>query len=170
MTDIPLLHYRLESYVLTNAPKQAGFVLCIPTSTLGLLSKLRVSEEQAQHLQKMCNTRLHNLWEAKMIRKSLLKSAHVRLWENSPVPRFFTADPIFGGSLGADPETFGRLCSPETMAWLGDEVAYTPHNVDNAVGAIVLTVLVATWAEWAQGQLYLMPRATRSGETAAAVL
>lgn len=159
MTNIPLLHYRLENYVLTNAPKQAGFVLSIPTSTLALLATLDASQAQTEQLQKMCDDRLHNLWEAKMIRKNLLKSAHVRLWERSPVPRFFTADPVFGGSLGADPETFGRLRSADsnTIGWLGDEVAYTPHNVDTAVGAVILTVLVATWAEWAQNLLYTLP-------------
>ncbi len=154
MTDIPLLHYRLEGYTLTNASKQAGFVLSIPTNTLALLAAQKTTEKQTERLQQMCDERLRNLWEAKMIRKGLLKSAHVRLWENSPVPRFFTADPIFGGSLGADPETFARLRSAESVGWLGNEVDYTPHNVDNAVGAIVLTVLVATWAEWAQGFLY----------------
>lgn len=31
----------------------------------------------------------------------------------------------------------------------------TPHNVDSPVAAMVMTVQIATWGEWAQGLLFL---------------
>lgn len=149
----PLL-YRLEHYALTNGPKQAGFVLCVPSSTLLELSTIETTPGQVARLAEMCKDRLHNLYAARMVRKRLLDSASVTLLGTTPVPRFFSADPVFGGSLGADPETFSRFRAPNALEWLGPEVAYTPHNVDTATTSVMLTVLVVTWAEWAQTMLY----------------
>lgn len=150
----PLL-YRFEYYDLTNAPKQAGFVFVVPSATLIELSSIETTPEQVERLADMCKTRLHNLYAAKMVRKRLLDSAGIALHGTTPVPRFFTADPVFGGSLGADPETFSRFHAPNALEWLGPEVDYTPHNVDTATTAVVLTVLAATWGEWAQSLLYV---------------
>ena len=146
--------YRFEHYALTNGPKQAGFVFVVPSPILLELSTIETTPEHVARLAEMCKDRLHNLYAARMVRKRLLDSASVTLLGTTPVPRFFSADPIFGGSLGADPETFSRFRAPNALEWLGPEVAYTPHNVDTATTSVMLTVLVVTWAEWAQTMLY----------------
>lgn len=150
----PLL-YRLDHYTLTNGPKQAGFVLSVPSSILMELSAIEVTPTHVERLSEMCTQRLDNLRQAKVIKKSMVESSSVTLYGTSPVPRFFSADPVFGGSIGADPETFSRFRAPDALEWLGPEVDYTPHNVDTAISALVLTVLVATWGEWAQALLYV---------------
>lgn len=81
------------------------------------------------------------------------QQAQIMFVEGTACPRAFIADPLFGGSLGADPEAFGRLQRPDRLDWIGPEVEYTPHNCDTPDQAIILVVLVQAWAEYARAKL-----------------
>lgn len=147
--------YRFDYYHLALGQKQGGFALAIPTETLVGLQTMSCTQEEHDRLQAMCTQRLDNLCQAKMLKKAQTKGHRITLWNFTPVPRVFCADPVFGGSLGANPQVFEQLSHPDALTWIGDEVEYTPHNVDSPVAAMIMTVQIATWGEWAQGLVHL---------------
>lgn len=143
--------YRFDGLSLVEGNKTAGFDLTIDSRALLALSHIKV--EQAQQLRVIEDAK-ERIARAKLLPKSLLKGASIMYWEDTLVPRFFQGDPTFGGSIGADPETFSRLTRPDAMQWLMDEVRYSPHNIDTAKMALALVVLAQTWGEYASHLLY----------------
>lgn len=85
--------------------------------------------------------------------KKAVGSASIGFYGDTGCPRFFVADPMFGGSIGANPETFSRLLRHDALEWLGPTVDFTPHNVDTPKTALALMLLAQTWAEWALSEL-----------------
>lgn len=143
--------HRIDGLSLVDGNKSAGFVLSVSTPALVALAKVKVEPAVQARIVERAKERIA---QAKLLPKALLKGTRIVFWENTLVPRVFAADPMFGGSIGANPETFSRLDRTDQAAWLGDEVDYTPHNCDNGKEALALMLLVQTWSEFAHSYLY----------------
>ncbi len=142
--------YRFEGLDLIPGNKTAGFVLQLEPRAFAALCAVSVTPG-AQELvnerarERLCRAGLQG-------KRSARNSAIVFLGE-SACPRYFMTDPMFGASIGCDPESFSRASQPESLEWLGPYVEYTPHNTDTPKQALTLLVLAQTWAEWAQWKL-----------------
>ncbi len=142
--------YRFVGMNLTPGNKSAGFVLEVATQALLDLSRLPVTQEEQFKVLERARERIVN---AGLMGKRAVKNVCLRFHELTGCPRFFFTDDMFGGSIGADPETFGRFERKDVLDYLGPSVDYTPHNVDTPKQALVLMLLAQTWAEWAHSVL-----------------
>jgi hypothetical protein len=144
--------YRIEGFDLLPGSKAAGFMLHVATEALARLRDVEVDLEEYQELQMRALKRLSRIDK---LPKKLLKGARIVLSSGNAMPTRFVVDEMFGGSIGADPEDMGRLADSgaEAIQRIGSDVVYTPHNCDAPVQALILHVLVQTWAEWAHDKL-----------------
>jgi len=146
--------YRFEGFDLIRGPKAAGFVLVVATEALARLHAVEVAVEEYQQLQMRALERISRIEKMK---KTLLSRAQLVLFPGTAMPMRFVTDPVFGASIGAEPETLGRLAEEGVQAveHVGSVVEYTPHNCDTPVQALMLFILAQTWAEWAHDKLLL---------------
>lgn len=138
--------YRMHGLDLMPGNKSAGFVLSVDTAALHELTHIDVSLDDQDRLVDRARERAAR---AQLGSKALRESMGLWFLGDTPVPRVFSTHPSFGGSLGADPETFSRLKGAGSVEFIGPEVDYTPHNVDRPVDAMLLMMLAQTWGEWA---------------------
>lgn len=136
--------HRMEDLTLVEGNKTAGWTLVVDSRALLALAHIKVNPETQIRVIEDAKARITR---GKLMSKAMLKHAGIAFWKDTLVPRFFQGDPMFGGSIGADPETFSRLERLDARMWLLDEVAYTAHNTDTAKMALALTVLAQTWSE-----------------------
>lgn len=144
------LQYRFDGFDLRSGNKSAGFVVTFPTRTMARLRNAQVTPEREAVLHQLTQERLMS---SGILPKRLIAECGVVLLANSACPRGFVADPVFGASVSADPEELQRLAQPSGATHIGPELRYTPHNTDSAAQALALSVLVITWAEWANAEL-----------------
>lgn len=144
--------YRFEGLDLIRGPKAAGFVLVVATEALARLHAVEVNVEEYQQLQMRALERISRIEKMK---KNLLSRAQLVLYPGTAMPTRFVTDAVFGASIGADPETLGRLAEEGVQAIerVGPVVEYTPHNCDTPMQALMLLILAQTWAEWAHVKL-----------------
>ncbi len=144
--------YRFEGLSLVPGNKTAGFDFVLASPALLTASRLEMSPEARSRLHASVLERLRH---ARLASRTDTRHLGILFHGSSWAPRAFSEDAVFGGSLGADPETFGWLERENGLAWLGEEVRYTPHNVDTPRQALRLMLLVQAWAEafqWAMPQ------------------
>lgn len=153
--------YRIDCLSLTPGNKTAGFVLVLDTGTMRRLTGIRVSEAQHDGLFKQMQERLAHAGLAPQ--RQRLQAGFALLHE-SACPRYFFTDPAFGGSIGGNLEELGWLERHDAVEWLGPTMMMTPHNVDTPADALMLMVMVQTWAEWAYGLLLLAERSAPPSE------
>lgn len=142
--------YRIDGLDLTPGNKTAGFCFSVSTQVMALLAKEPVSQEEIDRLMTRARKRLSRLVSQPA---TLAANAEILFFENTVCPRAFISDAMFGGSIGADPETFGKLLTPHPVDRIGPEVEFTPHNCDLAEQALILVVLAQTWTEYAWAKL-----------------
>ncbi|AQH05774.1 hypothetical protein A9R05_42925 (plasmid) [Burkholderia sp. KK1] len=142
--------YRIDGLDLTPGNKTAGFCFSVSTQAMAVLAKEPVLQEEIDRLMTHARKRLSRFGSDPA--KSAA-NAEILFFENTACPRAFISDAIFGGSIGADPETFGKLLTPHPLDRIGPEVEFTPHNCDLAEQALILVVLAQTWAEYAWAKL-----------------
>lgn len=141
---------RIDALSLTDGQKAAGLVLAVSVSSLKTLLDCPVEPA----IQARVNEQLRaQLLQSKLLPKKLIEGSAIVFWKNTLIPRVFHTSSL-GGSIGADPETYTRLEDPERIGWLGEEVAYTPHNCDTGKNALALMVMVQVWTEFASSVLY----------------
>jgi hypothetical protein len=140
---------RIDYMTLKPGNKTAGFFLAVAVSALKTLSTVTVTEEEHARLVEDARTRVRR---AELIPEELANGCGFELLTGG-VPRYFWVDQMFSGSLGANPDELDKISRPDQVEWLGDELMYTPHNVDAPKQALVLMILVQTWAEWAWGKI-----------------
>lgn len=155
--------YRIDHLGLHPGNKTAGFVALVSTEMLMALRAIPVSKASYDNLIQEMQDRLAR---TSLLTPKSIASCGVALLDNSACPRFFTADPMFGGSIGANPEDLLKLTRPDAVEWLGSSLAYTPHNVDLPDQALALVILFQTWAEWAREQCELAEFKARQAKTA----
>lgn len=143
--------HRMEGMNLVEGNKTAGWTFVVDSRALLALMYIKVTPEVQARITADAKARIER---AKLLPKIMLKSAGIVFWKDTLVPRVFQGDPMLGGSIGADPETFGRLERPDALMWLLDETEYTAHNTDTAKMALSLAVLATTWSEYASSYLY----------------
>ncbi len=136
--------YRFEGLSLTPGNKTAGFDFVVATRALVAASRLEMTGDERARLQTAVVERLRH---AKLASRTDTRHLGILFHGNSWAPRAFSEDAVFGGSLGADPETFGRLSNEDVLEWLGEDVRFTPHNVDAPRQALRLLLLAQAWAE-----------------------
>ncbi len=146
---------RIDFMTLQPGNKTAGFFLAVAVSALQKLSTLEVTEEERARLLEDARTRVRR---AGLLPESLIEGCGFEFLTGG-VPRYFWVDRMFGGSLGANPDELDKVSRPDQAAWLGEELQYTPHNVDAPKQALVLMILVQTWAEWAWGEILVAEHA-----------
>ncbi|WP_434716283.1 hypothetical protein [Paraburkholderia sp. A3RO-2L] len=140
---------RIDYLNLVPGNKTAGFVLAVSTRALKTLAAISVSEAEVQELNKRAQERVSR---AGLLPVALVEDCGLEL-RLGGVPSHFWVSQMFGGSIGARPEELSWLGAAQKADWLGEELEYTPHNVDTPAQALVLVILIQTWAEWAQGKL-----------------
>lgn len=142
--------YRIDGFDLVPGNKTAGFCFSVLTQALCDLIQIQVPAVEIERLMSGIHRRIERVGGS--VREAG-QQAQIMFVEGTACPRAFIADPLFGGSLGADPEAFGRLQRPDRLDWIGPEVEYKPHNCDTQDQAIILVVLVQAWAEYARAKL-----------------
>lgn len=133
--------YRFDHLDLTPGNKSAGFVFSVSTEALLSLMLRPATVHELRLILEAARTRIFN---AGLRPLSQLSGLSIGFHGATGCPRFFAADPVFGGSVGADPETFSRLEHPDKLEWIGEVVDYTPHNLDDAKGALSTMLLAQT--------------------------
>ena len=163
MSNTRFIH-RIEGFDLIPGNKRAGFLLVVDTSTLRRLSAVAASDSEIEALVYKARARA----ERGRIGTKIMRSAMgVHCYNGTCVPRVFN---VLSGSVSADPEVFAHLSSPIAHARLDVEVEYTPHNVDAPAEALLLMILVQTWAEWAANALMIDAVCRQQEQEAAASL
>lgn len=144
--------YRIEDFNLLPKQKAAGFVLVVATEALARLHDVFVAEEEYLALQNQVQKRISRIPN---MPPSYQKSARIAFHLGTAMPRAFVADDVFGGSIGADPQALEKVASygADAVQHVGSTVEYTPHNCDSPLEAMMLHVVVQTWAEWAHCHL-----------------
>jgi len=153
MTPATDFFYRFDGLGLVPGNKAAGFVAYLDTSVLQRLRAIPMTGEEYQTLTVEMHARVQR---SGLVKKSQVSCCGFALVPDTACPLMFTTDPVFGASVGADPNELLHLSEVNPLAWLGPTVAYTPHNADTPAQALVLMVLVATWGEWAFNRLALL--------------
>ena len=138
--------YRFEGLDLLPGNKKAGFYFIVDTQVLRDLCHVKVHAADQQLLTTHAQERAARV---QLLNKRGRASMNILFHQDTAAPRAFCVDPMFGGSIGADPEDFARLSRPDFLDYIGEEVVYTPHNVDLPQQALVLLLMAQTWAEWA---------------------
>jgi hypothetical protein len=146
---------RIDYMTLKPGNKTAGFFLAVAVSALKTLSTVTVTEEERARLLEDARTRVRR---AELLPDTLVDGCGFELLTGG-VPRYFWVDRMFSGSLGANPDELDKVSRPDQVEWLGEEMEYTPHNVDAPKQALVLMILVQTWAEWAWGKILVAEHA-----------
>jgi hypothetical protein len=146
---------RIDYMTLKPGNKTAGFFLSVAVSALKTLSMVDVTEEEHVRLLEDARTRVRR---AALIPEELVEDCGFELIKGG-VPRYFWVNRMFAGSLGANPDELDDISRPERIEGLGPELQYTPHNVDAPKQALVLMILVQTWAEWAWGKILVAEHA-----------
>lgn len=141
---------RVIGFDLTPGNKSAGFVLSVDTVALNELAHAPVSEKVQDDVVLQARMRAER---ARLGSKLMRSGMGIWFLEDTLVPRVFSSHSCFGGSVGADPETFSRLKSADFLQMIGSDTEYTPHNVDAPVDAMLQMMLVQTWSEWATALL-----------------
>lgn len=143
----PLLScfYRFDGLSLTPGNKTAGFTAQIRLDALRAFL-VPVSEEDRQRLMADIEQRLTH---AGLIPTESLRYLRVMFHESTAVPRAFIVDPMFGGSIGADPDGLSKALAAEDPSDRWPLIDYTPHNLDHPQQALALVVMVTAWADWA---------------------
>lgn len=126
----------------------------VSTKALAHLITVKPGPEAFKQFYALLHRRLE---QAKLMPKVLRSKSDIFFFEDTACPRFFCTDPMFGASIGADPEIFSRLLRPNYLEWLGDTANYTPHNCDTPAQALTLMLMMQTWGEWAQCYLDEVP-------------
>lgn len=135
--------YRIIGLDLLPGNKSAGFVLSVDALALQQLSHLSVTAQEQLAVIDSAQTRASRAGLGNRILRSGMGIAFHKL---TPVPRVFSA---LSGSIGADPELWGRMQAPDFVQCLPQGVEYTPHNTDSPAEAMLLMLLAQTWGEWA---------------------
>jgi hypothetical protein len=151
---------RIDYMTLKPGNKTAGFFLAVAVSALKTLSTVEVTEEESTRLLDDARTRVRR---AELISNELVDDCGFELIKGG-VPRYFWVNRMFAGSLGANPDELDDISRPERIEGLGPELEYTPHNVDAPKQALVLMILVQTWAEWAWGKILVAEHARLRAE------
>lgn len=153
---------RFDGLDLFPGNKTAGFSLYVTTEAMVGLARLVVDTTVQQRVVRDAKDRIKR---AVLLPDSLIDDARIGFVGNTLCPRFFTTDREFGGSLGAGPDVFGHISRADAAEYLGDQVEFTPHNVDDAKTALALMLLAQTWSETAialissrANELEAMPR------------
>jgi len=145
--------YRIPYLGLESGNKTAGFTVTLSGPDVRRLHGIEVTPAAQQD----CHHRIQErLARAKLMKKVLTQNSGVAFSGNTPVPLIFVQDPMVGGSLGRDPREMEDVLKATFQEDAEiDVLHYYPHNVDIAAQALVLVVIVQTWAEWANEQLVL---------------
>ncbi|MBU9200108.1 hypothetical protein KTD31_01655 [Burkholderia multivorans] len=151
---------RIDYLNLVPGNKTAGFVLAVSTQALKALAAISVTDEEVHELNRRARERVSR---AGLLPATLVEDCGFEL-RLGGVPSHFWVSQMFGGSIGARPEELSWLSVPEKAEWLGEELEYSPHNVDTPAQALVLVILSQTWAEWAQGKLRAQQSLRRKDE------
>ena len=146
---------RIDYLTLTPGNKSAGFFLAVSAKALEQLGSMTVSDEEWGTLVAEAHTRLQN---AEILPKKMVADCGFERYQGTAVPRSFWVNRMFASSLGADPEWLRYVTDPEMSQVMGDEVSYSPHNVDAPKQALALMILVQTWSEWAWAKLAAVER------------
>jgi hypothetical protein len=147
---------RIDYMSLKPGNKTAGFFLAVAVSALKTLGTVQVTDEERARLLEDAKTRVRR---AELLPAELVEECGLELLSGSGIPRYFWVNQMFGGSLGANPDELDKVSRPDQADWLGEEMMYTPHNVDAPKQALVLMILVQTWAEWAWGKILVAEHA-----------
>lgn len=142
---------RFDNLSLVNGNKTAGFDFIVSTEALQALINLSVSTETQAIIDLEAKARIRR---AGLLPSRSISRVGIIFWESTLVPRVFHCDAVFGGSICADPETYDRLHRRKnSVDLIGDEVCYSPHNVDTTKSALALMVMAQTWSEYASAHL-----------------
>lgn len=144
--------YRIDGLNLIPGNKSAGFVVHIATDAMLKLRKVQVTTEMHQALIMDMRERVAR---ADILSSKLASGVGANLFDGSACPSYFTTHPMFGGSVGADPNDISHLSKVDAPDWLGKVMTFTPHNVDSPKQALALMIIVETWGEWAHALLSL---------------
>ena len=137
---------RFDGLSMVPGYKAAGFDFVISTAALIRLSKIKVTPEQQRSVTETARTRIA---QSGLAPKKLGVGMGIWFLNDTACPRVFSQDSAFGGSVGADPETFSRLDHEDALEYIGDSVVYSPHNIDSPKQAFITFMLCQAWAEWA---------------------
>lgn len=141
---------RIDYMTLAPGNKSAGFFLAVSTKALEKLGSMTVSDEEWESLVAEARARVQH---AELLPKKMVADCGFERYQGTAVPRSFWVNRMFASSLGADPDWLRYVTDPEMAEVMGDEVSYSPHNVDSPKQALALMILVQTWSEWAWAKL-----------------
>jgi hypothetical protein len=146
--------YRIDGFELVQAPKAAGFTLVVATEALHRLMQVQVEPEELQNLTMQAIGRIAR---ADKLPVKKLGRCRISLFLGTACPTVFSTDPVFGASIGADPDHLARLAEKglDAVDAIGPTMDFTAHNCDLSGQAVALLILAQTWAEWAYGKLLL---------------
>lgn len=151
---------RIDYMTLTPGNKSAGFFLAVSAKALEQLGSMTVSEGEGESLVAEARTRVQH---AELLPKKMVADCGFERYQGTAVPRSFWVNRMFASSLGADPDWLRYVTDPEMSEVMGDEVSYSPHNVDSPTQALALMILVQTWSEWAGAKLAAAGRGLGAG-------
>lgn len=145
----PLLScfYRFDGLSLIPGNKTAGFTAQIRLDALRTFLVPADDDDRERLMQDIEQRLMH----AGLIPVNSLRYLRVMFHEGTAVPRAFVVDPMFGGSLGADPNELSKALTTADPSELWPLIEYTPHNLDQPQQALALVVMVTAWADWATG-------------------
>lgn len=147
--------YRFDGLNLIPGNKASGFVVHIATDAMMKLHKIPVAAEQYQAL--IMNMR-ERVARVSILSTKLSCKLGAEMFNGSACPAYFTTDPIFGGSVGANPNELVHLSKLDALEWIGPTMTFTPHNIDTPQQALALMIMLETWGEWAHAQLSFVGR------------
>lgn len=151
--------YRFDGLTLQPGNKTAGFTVQVRTDALRSF-RFPVTDDALDLLMRDIEQRVAN---SGLLPADALGYLRILFEPGSAVPRAFVVDPMFGGSVGADPDELPRVLAADDSEEQWPLVAYTPHNLDQPAQALVLMVMVVAWAEWAGVQRALNERGAGHG-------
>jgi hypothetical protein len=137
--------YGFEGLSLNPGNKTAGFNAFVSTPVMQMLVNTPAELKVYTELMEMTHRRLQL---AKLMPAKVVTRAAIGMVDRSMCPRFFSTDPVFGGSVGAEPGEIERLPRADALEWIGPSLTFSPHNVDSSNQALALMLMVQTWSEW----------------------
>lgn len=141
---------RIDGLSLTPGNKTAGFCLAVSVPEAHVLSRLVVRESDLQQLQAEMVQRIKN---SGLLTGADAEDCGIEFFQGCSLPSYFWVNRMFSASIGAEPNDLADIVLPSLVGDLGPEISYTPHNCDAPQHALVLLIMVQTWAEWAWGRL-----------------
>lgn len=149
------VYFSFEGVTLTPGNKSAGFNAGLPAETVRALHALPLNPERAAQFQQ----RLQEVLARAGVAAGLVKHSGVAFYQDTVLPLVFVQDGMVGGSLGLTHREVEDILDPDLEPqYRPAELWYTPHNVDAPAQAIILMLVVSTWAEWATDELLLAAR------------